>query len=28
MVLDYRGSMKFFLRSGKTLTARGTFRIT
>jgi uncharacterized cupredoxin-like copper-binding protein len=28
MFLDYRGSMKFFLRSGKTLTARGTFRIT
>jgi hypothetical protein len=28
MFLDYRGVMKFFLRSGTTITARGSFRIT
>jgi hypothetical protein len=28
MYLDYRGVMKFFLRSAGTITARGRFRIT
>jgi hypothetical protein len=27
MFLDYRGVMKFSLRSGTTVTARGAFRI-
>ena len=28
MYLDYRGVMKFFLRSGTTVTAKGSFKIT
>jgi hypothetical protein len=28
MYLDYRGVMKFFLRSGTLVTAKGSFKIT